>query len=213
MPLYARPSYVAAAQLLYNYLPKVKPIHTFKVAGEPKVLAIVKVSFPGALCDIAMGVTNFGLEIETIPMYAFEAFATFVGVQRDLTFTPLRALPCSRVYLFETVVESPGELSAYTEVMRNYTTEVLRLRSAGIIMDAYKYLSVVPNRFAVFSCGTPSFFDQMMMSLNSLNADYGIYAVERAVSLVSWNPYKGKDALCHVSNFHEGVFGFGKKKK
>ncbi|ESO89168.1 hypothetical protein LOTGIDRAFT_229070 [Lottia gigantea] len=210
-PLYARPLYVSAGQLLKNYLPSVVPLHIFKITGEPRILAIVKTTTPGALCDIALGVTNFGMEIETIPLYSFEAFSTFLGVQRDLTFTPLRALPCARVYMFETSVESPGGLEEYTEVMRNYTTEVLRLRSAGIIMDAYKMLSVTPNRFVIFSCGTPSFFDQMMMSVSSLNSDYGLYSVERAVSLVTWDPYNGKDALCYVDNFKQAYFGLGKK--
>ncbi|XP_071112626.1 uncharacterized protein [Haliotis cracherodii] len=214
MPVYAQPTYSAAGQLLYNYAPKLSPIHVFQIAGHQKIAAIVKVKKPGILSNLVVEITNLGMAVEAIVLYSFEAFSLFNGVPPPLAIAPLRALPCARVYHMEVEVIPLGNATQYLSSLRNFTVEMLRLRRVGIILDMYKHLARIPATFMILGCGTPTFFDQLTFSFTSLASDYGAFSIGRVDALTKWNPLiGGKGGSCFWGQSAAGLFPVGKKKK
>ncbi|XP_071112624.1 uncharacterized protein [Haliotis cracherodii] len=212
VPLYSQPSFSAAGQLLFNYAPKVHPIHVFQVVGAGKIAAIVKVMKPGVLSNMVVEVTNLGMEIDAVALYSFEAFALFAGAPPPLAVKPLRVLPCPRVYLLEMAISPAGNSSEYRTVLGKFAKEILQLKKAGIIMDAYKFLATVPSSFMILGCGTPTFYDQLTLSMGSLADDYGSFEVGRATALTKWNPLiGGKGGACFWGGAAAGLFPTGKK--
>ncbi|XP_067675587.1 uncharacterized protein [Haliotis asinina] len=213
MPVYAQPTYSAAGQLLYNYAPKISPIHVFQIDGHQKIAAIVKVKKPGILSNLVAEVTNLGLAVEATVLYSFEAFSLFNGAPPALAVAPLRVLPCARVYLMELELVPLGNITQYQTSLRNFTVELLRLRRVGIILDVYKYLARIPATFMILGCGTPTFYDQLTFSFTSLADDYGAFTIGRVDSLTKWNPLiGGKGGSCFWGQSAAAMFT-GKKKK
>ncbi|XP_067676114.1 uncharacterized protein [Haliotis asinina] len=212
VPLYSQPSFSAAGQLLFNYAPKIHPVHVFQVVGVGKIAAILKVMKPGVMSNLVVQVTNLGLEIDSVAMYSFEAFALFAGAPPALAVEPLRVLPCPRVYLIEMAITPAGNSSDYRRVLGDFSKEILQLKKAGIIIDAYKFLATVPSSFMILGCGSPTFFDQLTLSIGSMADDYGSFEVGRATALTKWNPLiGGKGGACFWGGAATGLFATGKK--
>ncbi|XP_041350823.1 uncharacterized protein LOC121369815 [Gigantopelta aegis] len=206
--LYTEPSFQSAGEFFHQF-PGVFPIHMFHESGWPKIVAIVRITTPNALFPLVVAVTNLGLDMASSPLYSFEAFALFCGAPLPLAQPSLRLLPCARVYSLQIDIIPLGNATQYIKLLRNFTMEVLRLRSVGIIFDVYKFLGRVPASFLILGCGTPTFYDQLTLSLATVGIDMSSYTVGTAASLTKWNPMFTKGSTC----VYGPRFISGKKKK
>lgn len=67
-------------------------------------------------------------------------------------------------------------------------------------------------QFMILGCGTPTFYDQLTLSMGSLADDYGSFEVGRATALTKWNPLVGgKGGACFWGGAAAGLFPTGKK--
>ncbi|XP_071090418.1 uncharacterized protein [Haliotis cracherodii] len=141
----------------------VNAIYRFKIIGEPRAIAILKVQNACSWNKLTTTFVQMGEDFYVTSLYEGESLADDLGVNETLIGEGPSGFPDSNLYFID-VTFAPGKTTP--TVLHNVTEKILNLRAEDTRLAFYKILGQVPARILVFATLLPSKADSLHATFN-----------------------------------------------